>query len=1130
MSRFVWPYVFTLRATGLVEAARQQKVGPVREKYFQKSNGLIPVALRWATTPDLGFPREPFQVCRRQRDTNEKSLYQQVSAQITVNGQQDISAFVTGDLAYIVLAPVAITSGSVTIQALDINSLPIPGQSVTLSGNGLVEFRCPGINALRVFGTGKIGPLTSVGETAYANLPDWQKIQTVGLPLKKGELGGDYNTLPQGFEPPTMDGVQAAQIRTAITALLALNPPATGIADFPVPPWPVPDSIAYITNIRGAKSMVGMIGRCLHFSIDTDVTRLQKDYVETVTLDGIKQASLPGATADPAKTTSAQLPIPGVAMMAVSTDSYSAVSLGYGTVDIPPIAQPTGAPTIAVLAAPVMPPIDNYGAYDYMVAAPYVFPFGLTAMLAALSTGEPPVQAPFGLTAKVKQVHAPVKRNEAAPAAITVSWQPSQIPEGYGILVSRKPNQSEVLNASRPAAVHGFDPFVGIAPTIPDPNTPPDQQIPNFSDTACHLPLDAPPITDRYLVAGLDVFGQWSNWVFASASLNPAPITKPGIRNVEFLMDPANAVGHAVTATLRVEFAWDWEDRSPGQIRLTGQFIAPGSGLGPAFLGGLAMKNGGPVGPPAILTFNYVPATQADTVTPPITLIPAIDPGHVTVGPVQILQPNSPDPTSSQVQYRVDIKGFTLDFSAVNEIDFALYITATESIRPGQFGDATDPVMKFIGMVSKAHDPIPPVITFAPPSISWTALPDATGTARGILSWTPDPKAVGYYVWEATESALRNLLAPNTPDPLANTPLVTRGGELKTLINGDQDKSLQAFARLNKDPIVGSRTEIKVPAAASTLYVYRVSAISTAKVEASRSAQVAVFGVPRRNVPGVPRLMLRPSQSPQGILVIALPVESGAPPAGYRVFRCRSSSLSLDGSTMGPAKLDENNAGWKNYSSTTLAGKPLSGRSVVDTVAIPSWYPYYYRITAIGVQDLPNGLYAGESGFSGVQSGYSLPGSPPMQANFVLQTNINGALVTLTTDLPAAAPSPVGPALVEVLQVIPDAAHPGRMTTKKILSSAPDKIIGGVLHLPVAPPPPPPPRPPHGPPVLIVPPHPPITGPHPPPVPIPSLARSVPDASGHWTLYVLIPYAAAQKDTFLIRLTDPLARRSNTSF
>jgi hypothetical protein len=1120
MSRYVWPYVFTLRAVGLVEATRQQKTAAVREKFFAKSNGLLPIALRWSTAPQIGFPREPFEVFRRQRNSGgEKAVTKQVAAAVTVSGAQDIGVF-AGDLAFLVLAPVTVAAGNtLTLQALDDFQRPIPGQTITLAGNGVAEFRSPGMAAIHATGVGTAGPFLAIGETDYANLADWQKIQTVGLPLKKDEIGTAYKTNPQGFEPPTLDGVTAAQLRTEITTLLQLDPPNTGIPDLPLPAWPVPNVKPYIDWLRNGKSLVPMIERCLQNTIDTDPAKLQADYTETVNLAGIKQASLPGATADPARPSKATLPIPGVVMMGVSTDSFAAVSLGYGTVDIPPrVDVPVPPPSTNVPPAHVLPAADNFAGWDYMVTAPYTFPM-MSVTLAALSSGQPPVEAPVDLAAKGKQVHAPVKRNQPAPAVINVSWQPSSIPQGYGVLASRSPNQSVVLNAARDPSVKGYDPYVGIAPINPDPNIPPDQQIPNFSDTGCVLPLQAPPSNERYLLAALDVFGQWSNWVLANTSLSPSPVTKPGVRNVEFLMDPASAVGHVVPATIRIEFACNWEDRSPGQIRFTGNFVTPGAGLGPApFLGGFAMQNSGAVGVPVVFTFNYAPASQADTVTPPIGIVPIIDASHATIGPVQILKP-APNANSSQVQYRADIKGVKLDFTSVNEIDFALYATATESIRPGQFSDATDPVMKFVGKVAKAFDPLPPAVHFAPPSISWTALPDATGMARGILEWTADPKATGYYVWEATESALLHLLQPpNTPDPPPATPLVTRGATLKTLINANQDKSLQGFARLNKDPITGSRTEIKVPASASTLYVYRISAITAANVEASRSPQVAVFGVPRRNVPGTPRLVLRSAKSPlpAGIQVTGLPVESGAPPAGFRVFRVRNATLSLDGSTMGPAKLDEGNAGWQDYQGTTLAGKPLPGKFIVDTAAAPSWYPYYYRLKAIGIQDLANGLFAGESDFSGVQNAYALPAGPPLNNAFVIATNVNAALVTLMTDLPAAAKSPVGPALVEVLQLIADLAHPGRMITQVILSKTPEQITVGTLSLPLPPPPPPP----HIPPL-----------PHlPPPVPAPALARSAPDSNGHWKLFALIPYKGALKNSFMVRLTDPLSRSSNNSF
>jgi hypothetical protein len=1112
-SRYVWPYDFSLRITGLVEALRQQKGRHVREKFFSKRTGsTLPIALRWSHVKELGFPREPFQVFRRRRDpSGEKTLFVQVLAQsVPIATQPVVSTFAAGDAAYVVNAAVGVPTGtSVTVEALDMRSKPIPGQTITVTLNSIVQFRCPGIMALQAFGSGTIGPLSVIPQTAYANLPDWQKIQTVGLPLLKGEIGAAYDTLPQGIEPAGLDGVAFAIERMLITALLQVNPFGTGIADFPLSPWPVPDPAAYVTNIRGARSLMPMIERCLEQSTDTDPAKQQSAYVETVTVPGIKQSNVPGATANPAQATEAALPVVGVAMLAVSTDSYAAVALGYGTVDIPP-RQQIASSSAGVLPT-VHPAVDSGLAHDYMVTAPFVLPF-FKITLAALSAGQAPVEAPANLQAVVKQTYPPIQRNQPAPASIRVSWSPSEIPQGYGILASRAPNTSEVLNVPRPPAVTGFDPFIGLLPNANDPATPPDQERPSFSDATVTLPLDAPPATARYLVAGLDVFGLWSGWMPANATLAPLAITKPGIRTVEFQMDPAHATAHIVPAKMRIEFAWDWQDRAPGQIRFTGQFVPAGSSLGPTpFLTGFAMSNTAPAGPPVVLTFSYANQSEADT-TPPATKTPIIDAGHSTDGPVIVLPPTSANPENQQVLYRFDLTGFSLDFTIAEELDFALYVTATEEIRPGEFSDATDPVMKFVGKIVRALDPLPPVVSFAPPSISWTALPDATGTARGLLQWTPDAKAAGYYVWEATESALWRLLSPATPEPPPDTPLVTRGAALKALIDSNPDASLQGFARLKKDPITAARAEIRIPAAASTLYAYRISAISAANVEAPRSPQIAIFGVPRRNVPGVPHMLLRKPQAPQpGIQVIALPIESDAAPAGYRVFRVQNPSLSLDASTMGPPKIEETDPAWQDFSGRTLAGTPLSGKTIVDSAAVPSWYPYYYRITAIGAQDLANGLLSGESGYSGAQSQYALPPDPPLLAAFVMSATPQFALINLLTDLPIT-PSPLGAALVEVLHMTPDPAHPGHLLAQRVFSSAPDHIPIGVIA--------PPPF------------HPPVPFPHPPlpPQPTKRMTRSAPDASGRWTLHILLPYTAAQASTFAVRLTDPLARQSSHSF
>ena len=1196
MSRFVCPYLFTLRASRQVEAARQQKSAAVRDRLFPRSDGLIPIALRWSTHPDLGFSREPFQVFRRgrQRDDLGKAV-STTNGALPVSGESSVSTVANGDAAYIVMASVILGSGqSLKLEARDATERVIPGQVITLSANGVAQFRHPGITSLRVTGSGTVSAVRAVGQDAYANFPDWERIQMVGLPFRDGEAGTSYRTLKQGFEPPALDGLSAAQMRTLMTATLQLQPNASGIPDFPVPPFPPPDPKVYVDYLRSSRNLGSMALRCLTQTNDADPAHQQADFTESVDLDGIKQANLPGATADPNKTTKAVLPVTALAALAVSTDSFSAVGMGYGTVDIPPSKGPASPPTaVAVIGTPTLPPTDPNGVWDYMVTGPFQSPFGKFT-LAALSAGQLPVETATGLTAAVKQKHTPLHRDGAAPAAIKVSWQTPRTPQSYGIVVSRKPGTSEVLNTKRPPQVQGYDPFFGVPPSGDSNGTPPDLINPGFTDTEALLPLRGLPVGTRYLVAGIDVFGLWSTWAPAAVALAPAPVLQPGVRAAKFLLDTAHATGHVVPATLQIDFGWDWEDRSPSAIRITGQFVgAPAAGLGPAGAG-LQMKTG-VNGLPAVLSFSYANPAEAASVQPSLK-VPTIDANHTLSGGVTVLKTADFNPDAPPVTYRAEIRGFTLDFTSVTEIDFALYVSATESIRPTEWSAANDAGGKPIGALVRTFDPFPPAVKFTPPAISWTALPDTTGAARGVLTWAGDSKAAGYYVWEATESALTHLLAPNDAPLPPETPMVARGTKVKQLVQNQQAASLQGFARLNRDPIPGtqSQTEIVLPGAASTLYLYRISAISAGNVEAARSDEVAIFGVPRRNVPGTPRMMLRPAKAPQsGLQVIALPVESGGKPSGYRVFRVRNQALSQDGSTMGPAKISDTAPGWTAYSGTSLAGKQLTGKSILDTAAVTSWYPYFYRVKAIGLEDKANGLLSGESDFSAAQTGYVLPQTAPLLLSWTKSTNSTGALVTLVTDLPAAAASPVGPALVEVLQLTTVPASPKPVTTV-VLSAAPDQIAIGTLtlprgifplpigqgirepiapsslpHVPVISPVPEnlvsgihgnlkdathanatgvgtspvvaAPLRPVGPvgPVVVTPidpvgpvglppirPFPPL---HPLP-PHPALRRSAPDAAGRWTLYVLLPYTAAQAGTFMLRLTDPLGRQTLQSF
>jgi hypothetical protein len=136
----------------------------------------------------------------------------------------------------------------------------------------------------------------------------------------------------------------------------------------------------------------------------------------------------------------------------------------------------------------------------------------------------------------------------------------------------------------------------------------------------------------------------------------------------------------------------------------------------------------------------------------------------------------------------------------------------------------------------------------------------------------------------------------------------------------------------------------------------------------------------------------------------------------------------------------------------------------------------------------------------------------------VLTQGSGAALVTFTADLPIPA-SPLGPSLVELLKAAPDPSNPGRTIFNSIQAQAPDAVTIGTLALPL--PPWMPPHPIH-PPGHPLPYHPPFLG--------PALTRSAPDAQGQFTLSVLVPYAASDKNTYTVRLTDPLGRKNSFTF
>lgn len=948
-----------------------------------------PVVLRWATAPMFGFPRQPFNVYRRFR----RYAFSELDANVTGTSGAVMMAEWGKVGMYEVRFQGRPDSGqSLIVEAVDCRGEVIPGQRLVFTSTRMGLLRASGIVALRLRGRGIVSDITGISMQRLANESDWTLIEIVGLPLTESEISPTaYQSDPQGFESPSVDGVTAAKIRLLLAATLHRSPPTPGDPTIPTPDWKAPDINLYLDYLRQASpGMVEMICKCLENTSDDSLTDRQVQYIYETTVEGIRQADLPGAVPgrDP---TELKIPVIGTTMLAATGDSYAATALGYGTIDFPPFMQMESLKDI------LLPSGIEFTPFDYMVTAWFGFPFGIKQEYAALAMPRSLPEIPMSLTARSHQQNRAPFRDEATTESVKLSWNLSLLPQGYAIAESEFPGTVKILNSPRPKD-NGFEPFIPLRLSTSEGAPQPNART-TFTDPVSIVPISGTKQT-RYLVAGLDVFGRWSAWQLTNYSVSAPPVQKPGLHSIRILID-GNPSGRIQPCKLEIEFSWNWSDRSPDRIEFTGNFFT--GTTPPMFTSGFALDAIAPVEPTIVVRFNSagVPSLAA----------PA--PGSPTPSGTVTELNNPPDPDLRR--YRMILNAFSCDFTGKNEIKFAVYAAAAERIRPTFLSDRVG------ASIAKLADPIPPDIPSLPIDLRWTALPDVTGQARGVLRWDAVPGAVGYVLYEATESALRHMINPSRAVPIAGASLRDRASELRTMItesSSSQARSMLAFSRLNTDLISRTEMEIELPAASSTLYVYRIAAVNSAKVESARSSQVAIFAVPKLNVPGQPRLLLRVANkvgSPTGIRVIASP---GADAAvhGYCVFRVRSEALLSDVGTKGLPKILPNDPRWEITTLPSIRGSGEPAHAILDTVA-PSWYPYYYQLVAIGFENTNAGEYAGESIPSAVQSAVLPPIVPPvLTAIGTTAANSNSRLITFQTDLPVKE-TPLGSASIEITRI-----------------------------------------------------------------------------------------------------------------
>ena len=990
---------------------------------------IVPISLRWRVSPQIGIPRVPFEVWLRPLGRNRPDRELPI-ADVNVAGETYIT---WGNLPLIELEVHAIPApgSGLRLQALDDHLEPIVGEEVLLNGPGHVRFHTPNICGLWANGSGMVSGFLVTTMADYANDGGWQLIETVGLPVKLGETPEPvYDAREQGYVTQPKPGLDAARDRLIIGMLMALDPPSTAPDGLPVPGWPVPDLDELMSAMRDAPdSPVQLILEMLNTVDPSSFEQAQIDYRRTIPTDGFSQPGT-GVASEPGE---AEVPVSPMALITAGTDNWTSLSLGFGTTnfatierDNPDIVQPSGLPRPA---------------FDFMVTATYHLPFGLKLELAAIASLARVLPIPPNLlAAETYQLQRPVVRDGLYSEDVSLRWQrlPRQAPpHGYVLAIRQGGGTPEILNERQTST--SFTPF--LPAQRPDGDLD-DEFFVRFVDTLREVPFTGSR-TDTYLAAALDVFGRWSAWRVANYTLNSAAPLRPQILGAKFNLNVAAAIGRSIPADLEIEVAWDWEDRSPQEIQLVGTFYDPAGSPPASAPGGLQIAAGGPFLAPISITFSAAG-------------VPSLSAGSGSV----VELPPEPDDGESR-RYQVVLIGYTADFTSVSRLAYAVYARGREQVNPGVFSDFAPPAS------ARLSDPLPADVPFVPPVIQWTALPDSTGMARARLTFPAVPHAAGYIVYEASETALRELAGLSAP---ADTDLIARATEVRAIAG--TPAALDAFSRVSRAVFPGPAAEVSLPGTVDGLYLYTVASVTAEQVESARSEPLFV-AVSRRLTPGTPRLRARAKADGVHIRVEGVP---GPPIAGVALFRTQSEVLKVEPDLMGPPVVDADDPAW------TVADNVFTLTDVVT----PGWRPYYYRAVAFGPNDPTNGRLPGRSGPSGAVDVIIPPPDAPDLQLIEQEMTVDGTLVRIQVrSLAETRVTPLGVHRIEFLTV--DRSTPAPTVTEHARANL--DVIPAIPATPVE--------------------------------AVGTVTRGPKDTTGRWLYESYVP---AGEDEVVVRMIDPLGR------
>lgn len=1023
----------------------------------------IPVALRWTTHPEFGFPRKPFKVFRRPATYAAEQvihLVQGVNEPVTVT-----RTFPFGTEMYVMAVSCTVAPGqSLLLTPIGRDNVEMKAKAYRMETSGTILFKAPFMKGLLCEGLGWVTNLAAVPMSVVMQATTWQHIQTVGFPFAKNEVGGlGYESDPQGFVGAETSGEQAARMRLQLGEWLFLPPGSINAADSLVPDvaWRHPDPDAYLNMLQN--DQLKMINNCLRRSDDFsyDRSRRQVAFLHKMTIPGISQT---GATGTP-QDANVVIPVVQHTVMSVSNESPAALGLGFGTYDFASLRQLNATPKnySYMAAAPNnMVAAQNFMGFDYMVTAEYVIrPFDSFELpfldslskqvsFCALNDERSRPVSPAELVALGLQLNRPEQMDKNYTESVKLRWAQSNVPHGFAAVASYKSGEATVLNDPYPFGGASYQNFFTPVPKIE--NVQQDAaDIGKF--VMIHTDEPVPPYHSeihKYFVAGWDVFGRWTPWVKCGHTAIAPPPQKPGILSIRLnLADPDNLyslppANPDVPCQLEIEFAWDWTDRSPAEIQIAGRFFNAAQTTPPASVPSGFARSASEASPVMIrLVFSSANPT----------VMPTTNMGSIHLVTTAPPPPGSPEHLagSNEVQntnlkrYKLVIPGVTAHFTgmAPNEVAYSAFIRGLERVRvpvdgwsawENGFTQSPDgTVIREGGYVTRLADPRPPAVTEFPATVLFTAVPDATKTARGKLSWPAASGALSYAVWEASETAVRASLGKVLEEAFADdedqwllplsAPLVDRATQLRNLLSQAKYRALcqRSFSRLSKEPVKTTEYELQLPGSADCLYLYQVSSINSANIESAKSNTI-FFAVPKVMKPEAPMLQVRPykkkaeGQPDENGFEIKVVYTIGQEPLGYNLYRTRKKIMSNDPGMKGLPVLEYDAPQWADTTIDMLDGTQYSGKSIKETSLSRSWKPLVYQAVAIGKADPARGRISGESDGSTTEIVYFPPDAPPSLINTATSGNSLCQVFTLQSNAPFHQLE-IGKTIIEVYAV-----------------------------------------------------------------------------------------------------------------